>query len=73
MEPDTVPGTITLTGSWLTITDPAGVDIQGPGAGLLTIAANGMTSACSVTGVAEISGLTITHCHGDERQSGCPS
>ena len=68
-----LPGTITLTGSPIKITDPAGVDIQGPGADLLAIDANGAFSAFSVSSntnysgrpaAATISRMTITHARG---------
>ena len=63
-----LPGTITL-GKGLSITDPAGVDIQGPGAKLLTIDVNKTFKAFTVNGSggglrtpaeASLSGMTIT-------------
>ena len=36
----TTPQTITLTAGELTLTDPAGTTIDGPGAGLLTVSGN---------------------------------
>ncbi|MBN2023349.1 MAG: right-handed parallel beta-helix repeat-containing protein, partial [Pirellulales bacterium] len=54
--------TITLGGSYLSITDDAGIEIQGPGDDLLTITGNGASRvfALGAGAVADISGLTIT-------------
>ena len=56
------PARITLGGTQLEITDPAGVDIQGPGAKLLTIDANQQSRVLNVDykAVVSLSRLTIT-------------
>ncbi len=53
-----VSGTITLTSGELAITDP--VDIQGPGAGGVTVSGNNASCVFDVSADATISGLTIT-------------
>jgi hypothetical protein len=53
-----VSGTITLTSGELDITDT--VDIQGPGAGVLTVSGNNASRVFGLNDVATISGLTIT-------------
>ncbi|HBO44349.1 MAG TPA: hypothetical protein DD670_10540 [Planctomycetaceae bacterium] len=64
-----VPGTITLGGAELEITDTAGVDLQGPGADRLAIDANRQSRVWNVSAsaVVVLSGLTITggHASGD--------
>jgi len=53
-----VTGTITLTSGELDIT--AAVDLQGPGAGVVTVSGNNASRVFSVSANATISGLTIT-------------
>ena len=52
-----VSGTITLTSGELAITDP--VDIQGPGAGVVTVSGNNASCVFDVSADATICGLTI--------------
>ena len=53
-----VTGTITLTSGELYITDA--VDLQGPGAGVVTVSGNNTSRVFHVSANATISGLTIT-------------
>src|SRR5438552_479354 len=53
-----VTGTITLTSGELAITDA--VDLQGPGAGVVTVSGNNASLVFRVSANATISGLTIT-------------
>ena len=57
----TTPQTITLTAGELTLTNPGGNVIGGPGAGLLTVSGNNVSRVFYDQGVsADLSGLTIT-------------
>lgn len=55
-------GTITLIGGELTVADAAGVDIQGPGASVISVSGNDANRVFNISSVpVDISGLTLTH------------